>query len=162
MANRSGPARQNTDSAPLSRHLVAVSSALRRRVSDGLQARGHTLTPSVSQLVPNLPESGMGMSALAALVQQSIQRTGQLVQQLEEDGYVERIQDESDGRAKRVVYTRRGRKLLRDIAELQDEITREFRSVLGAGRFDALLEDLAELDVALNGEEVGLRVATGR
>ena len=104
----------------------------------------------------------MGIGALANRVGQSIQRTGQLVQQLESDGYVTRVPDENDGRAKRIVYTRRGRKLLRDIAELQNEITREFSKVLGPARFEGLRRDLAALDISLNGVDGGIRIAPGR
>ncbi len=147
--------------APVSRHLVAVSSAVRRRISDGLHARGHALSASVTHLVPNLPEEGLGISALAQRIQHSIQRTGQLVQQLEEDGYVERTPDPHDGRAKRVVYTARGIDLLRDIAALQDEITNELEGLLGEKRFSNLRRDLTALDVALNGTASGIRIASG-
>jgi DNA-binding MarR family transcriptional regulator len=146
----------------ISRHLVSVASAVRRAVSSALRGRGHDLTESVTHLVPNLPAEGLGMSALAERAGQSLQRTGQLVQQLEADGYVERIPDENDGRARRVVYTRRGQKLLQDIDALMEQVNADCRAVLGEVRFDQLLQDLAALDAALNGPDAGVRVVADR
>jgi DNA-binding MarR family transcriptional regulator len=148
----------NPISEHVSRHLVAVSSAVRLRISRGLERRGHALSPSVSQLIPNLPEAGTGVSSLARRVGQSIQRTGQLVAQLESDGYVTRVKDPDDGRAKLVIYTRRGKGLLRDIAKLQEEITAEFTKTLGVTRFRSLQRDLGELDLALNQGDSGVRI----
>lgn len=143
----------------VSRHLIAVSTALRARVTQSLLAKGHDLTPSVTELVPNLPPEGLGMSALAERAGVSVQRAGQLVAQLESDGYVERVADDSDGRARRVMYTRRGRKLLSDIDSALVEITDELTAVLGKARYERLVGDLAELDAALGGSERGLRIA---
>jgi DNA-binding MarR family transcriptional regulator len=145
----------------ISRHLVSVSSAVRTRVSNGLQQRGHRPSIAVTHLVPNLPADGLGMSALAERSGLSIQRAGQLVAQLEDDGYVQRVPDERDGRARRVVYTRRGRKLLADIDELLEEVRERFDTILGKRRAEQLLRDLADLDRELNGPDRGLRIAIG-
>ena len=146
------------DAAHMSRHLVGLSTAIRLRVREGLQAKGHDLTPSVTHLIPNLPVDGLGMSELAARVRQSLQRTGQLVQQLEEDGYVERVPDPSDGRAKRVVYTARGRALVADIDALMEETTARFAEVLGSKRFARWCRDLEWLDREINGDDGTVRV----
>jgi len=145
----------------ISRHLVSVSTAVRVHISAGLAERGHEPSVAVTHVVPNLPADGLGMSALAARAGMSLQRAGQLVQQLEEEGYVERVADENDGRARRVVYTRRGHKLLRDIDALLEETTERFVEVLGRARYDRLQRDLANLDRGLNGPDSGVRVVTG-
>lgn len=150
-----------TEVSHISRHLVSVSSAVRRQISEGLRQRGHQLTVSVTHLVPNLPADGLGMSALADRAGVSIQRAGQLVQQLEDDGYVMRLPDERDGRARRVVYTRRGNKLLRDIDALLDETAEHFTTILGKQRCRRFLGDLSELDRELTGRHGGVRVVTG-
>jgi len=143
---------------PITRHLVALSTSVRLGIREGLLRRGHHLTTSITYLVPNLPAEGLGMSDLATRVGLSLQRTGQLVQQLEEDGYIERVPDPSDGRAKRVVYTRRGTKLLRDIDVLTEEATQRFVDVLGKTRFKKLRAELALLDRKINGPEDAVRV----
>jgi DNA-binding MarR family transcriptional regulator len=109
-------------------------------------------------VIPNLPIQGLGMSELAGRLRLTLQRTGQLVQQLEDDGYLKRLPDDRDGRAKRVVYSKRGLRLVQDIDKLMEEVTREFVSILGARRFERLCEDLAELDEAVRGSDPALRI----
>jgi DNA-binding MarR family transcriptional regulator len=142
----------------ISRHLVLVSSAVRIRIANGLVARGHQLSVAVTHIVNNLPPDGLGMSALSHRAGLSLQRTGQLVAQLEEDGYVERVPDAEDGRARQVVYTRRGHRLLRDINELLRETNDLLAGIVGETRFEKFLEDLAKLDHALNADVEGVRV----
>ncbi len=137
----------------LLRHLIGVATAIRASVGQEIEARGHGLTPATSQLVVNLPIDGLGMSELAARLRLTLQRTGQLVTTLEESGYVERVGDDHDGRAKRVIYTRRGRKLLNDIDATDAAVTREIASVLGERRFARLQRDLEMLDHAFNGSD---------
>ncbi len=98
------------------------------------------------------------MSELADRLGLTLQRTGQLVQQLEDDGYLKRVPDELDGRAKRVVYAARGLSLLGDVDRVADEITAEFKAILGVRRFASLCTDLAVLDEALRGNELALRI----
>ena len=145
---------------PITRHLVGLSTAVRLAFREGLVERGHELTAATTHLVPNLPVEGLGMSALAKRSGLSLQRAGQLVAQLEDDGYVERVADERDGRARRVVFTRRGRKLLRDIGEITDETHARFADALGEPRFARLRRDLAELDAAIRGDDAGVHVAS--
>ncbi len=146
------------DANRLSRHLIGLSTAIRRRVSEGLLARGHDLNPSTTQVIPNLPSGGLGMSKLANRLHLTLQRTGQLVQQLEDTQYIKRVADDRDGRAKRVVYSKRGLDLLRDIDGLMLEITSEFGAILGSERFDRLCADLAALDEKINGADPALRI----
>ena len=132
--------------------------AVRRRVRDRLSERGYVLGPASTQVFPELPREGLGMSELATRMRITLQRTGQLVQQLEELGYLERIPDEHDGRAKRVVYSRKGRRLLDEIDETMDELSEELSAVVGKRRFDQMCGTLSELDRALNGEDAPLRL----
>ncbi len=150
------------DASQLSRHLIALATTIRVRVSDGLIERGHVLSPSTTQVIPNLPVAGLGMSELAARLRLTLQRTGQLVQRLEEDGYVERMPDESDGRAKRVVYTKRGEKLVADIDEILEELSEQFAAILGKRGFERLCRELTDLDHAVNGADAPLRVVGRR
>jgi len=142
----------------MSRHLIGLATAMRLHMRAGLVARGHDLRPSTAQVIPNLPPSGLRMSELAARLRLTLQRAGQLVAELEEVGYLERVPDPSDGRAKRVIYTRRGRTLIRDIDEITRETTEHFAGEIGNDRFQRLCELLAELDVAVNGLDAPVRV----
>lgn len=135
----------------MNRHLIALATTVRRQVSEALRERGYVLDSSSTQVLPNLPLEGLGMSALASRLRLTLQRTGQLVQRLEEDGFVERVPDEHDGRAKRVVYSKRGRRLVADIDEIEKEITEALAATIGKRRFAQFCSDLADLDHAVNG-----------
>ena len=150
------------DSHRMSRHLIGLSSAIRERVTAGLLERGHRLSPSSTHVVPNLPIQGLGMSELAERLRLTLQRTGQLVQQLEADGYVKRVLDAEDRRAKRVEYSKRGLRLVEDIDELMAEVFAEFGATLGSRRLARLCRDLAALDTAINGPEAPLRIPRAR
>ena len=142
----------------MSRHLIGLSTAMRMRMSTGLLERGHDLRPSTAQVIPNLPEEGLRMSELATRLRLTLQRTGQLVGELEEVGYVERIPDPTDGRARMVVFSPRGLELIHDIDEITLEITGEFAGHLGRERFETLCTLLSELDVSVNGADAPVRV----
>jgi DNA-binding MarR family transcriptional regulator len=142
----------------MSRHLIGLATAMRLRMRAGLVDRGHELRPSTAQVIPNLPAEGLRMSELAARLRLTLQRAGQLVAELEEVGYLERVPDPSDGRAKRVIFTRRGRTLIRDIDEITRATTEQFAGQIGRDRFRLLCELLEELDVAVNGIDAPVRV----
>jgi DNA-binding MarR family transcriptional regulator len=142
----------------MSRHLIGLSTAMRLRMSTGLLERGHDLRPSTAQVIPNLPVDGLRISDLAARLRLTLQRTGQLVGELEEVGYLERIPDPTDGRAKRVIFSSRGLDLIRDIEEITREITDAFAELLGETRFEDLCQLLSELDVKVNGADAPVRV----
>lgn len=157
-ATKKPPQGRHDPAVLVSRHLLGLATAMRGRVRDGLLERGHRLSTSSTQVIPNLPPEGLGMSELASRLRLSLQRTGQLVQQLEEDGYAERIPDERDGRAKRVVYSRRGRKLVEDINEITNEVNDELAEAVGKDRYERFTQDLADLDGIMNGVDAPLRL----
>ena len=144
------------DADRLARHLLALSTAIRDRISAGLVARGYALGPAATQVLPNLPLEGLGLSELASRLRLTLQRTGQLVQELEGEGYVARETDPADGRAKRVGYTRRGRALVADADAVMARVSSELAGRIGAARFRSLCAALAQLDTALNGPDAAL------
>lgn len=154
----SAPASPEAAIPQMSRHLIGLATAMRLRMRAGLVERGHDLRPSTAQVIPNLPPEGLRMSELAARLRLTLQRAGQLVAELEEVGYLERVPDPSDGRAKRVIFTRRGRSLIRDIDEITRATTEQFAGEIGSDRFQLLCELLEELDVAVNGIDAPVRV----
>ena len=154
----SAPAPPEAAIPQMSRHLIGLATAMRLRMRAGLVERGHDLRPSTAQVIPNLPPEGLRMSELAARLRLTLQRAGQLVAELEEVGYLERVPDPSDGRARRVIFTRRGRSLIRDIDEITRATTEQFAGEIGSDRFQLLCELLEELDVAVNGIDAPVRV----
>jgi DNA-binding MarR family transcriptional regulator len=143
----------STEVDELNRLILSLANTVRTRVREGLWARGHDLTPSHTHLIPNLPREGMRLSTLAQRLRLTLARTGQLVQELEGVGYVERVPDESDGRAKRVVYTRRGLGLIDDSDRIQHEVAEEYAEILGADPITRLRDLLERLDAGLQKRE---------
>jgi DNA-binding MarR family transcriptional regulator len=142
-----------SDEAPqdLVRELLGVALAVRKRVRLALIERGHDLQPSHTAVIPNLPLSGLRLTELADRLKVSVQRAGQLVQDLEDAGYLERAPDASDGRAKIVRYSGRGRRLMQDVAEVDAELWRDLSARFGA----TAVERLAETIGAIHREWVG-------
>ncbi len=102
--------------------------------------------PAHTALFPHVPlEGGIRLSELAAKVGITKQAVGQLVDDLEASGVVERAPDPDDARAKRVRWTPKGRKaLLAGLATLR-EVEDELRQAIGDRRWSALHDALGAL-----------------
>lgn len=135
------------------RHLIGAANAIRTEIGSEIVGLGHEYSPAASHLIVNLPPEGLGMSELADRLRLTPQRTGQLVQNLESFGYVERIPAPEDGRARRVVFTERGRELLADIDRIDERYTRILAERLGPDRFARLCEDAEFLDRAVRDDD---------
>jgi DNA-binding MarR family transcriptional regulator len=85
------------------------------------------------------------VSVLAQRAQMTKQGMAQLVQHLERHGYVTRVPDPADRRAKLVLPTDRGREVFRIAQELVPEIEDLVAGVIGAERSRALRDDLEAL-----------------
>ena len=112
--------------------------------------RGHPeIRPAHGNVMQFLDAEGTRVSVLAGRAQMTKQSMAELVAHLEELGYVERVPDPGDRRAKLVRATARGRQLYpiaRDVvAELEAEWTRR----LGKAKMGQLRGLLEELNSAL-------------
>jgi DNA-binding MarR family transcriptional regulator len=76
----------------------------------------------------------------------------ELVAHLERHGYVERVADPGDRRAKLVRATARGREVYAIAREVIAEIEREWTALLGARNMRRLRELLQQLNEELAGE----------
>jgi DNA-binding MarR family transcriptional regulator len=90
------------------------------------RAGAPALRPSHTTLFPHIDLEGTRLTTLAVRLGITKQGVGQLVQDLERLGVVERTPDPSDGRAKLVRFTARGRRGLMHglgvLRELEDEL----------------------------------------
>lgn len=103
-----------------------------RRARATLRARGHVgLQPSHQVVFASLGGSGARLTALAARAGMTKQAMGQLVDDLESLGYVERVPDPADGRAKIVRLTTEGRAFLDDAADVVSAIWSDYAALLG-------------------------------
>ena len=126
--------------------LQQLARDFERRTRTSLQARGHTeLLPSHQVVFAGLGRSGTRLTVLAHNAGMTKQAMGQIVDDLEQLGYVERTPDPDDGRAKIVRFTEAGLDFVCDAAEVLDEIWREYSALLGSQELDQLQDTLHKL-----------------
>jgi DNA-binding MarR family transcriptional regulator len=90
----------------------------------------------------NIDPEGTRLTELAARARMTKQSVGEVTSDLEQRGYVERVPDPSDGRAKIIRLTERGRAAQALGVGLIDEIEQEWAERFGAERVTALREAL--------------------
>jgi DNA-binding MarR family transcriptional regulator len=111
--------------------------------SVALAERGHgALRPSHGAVFQYLDDTGTTVSVLAERAQMTKQAMAELVQHLETHGYVVRVPDPTDRRAKLVQPTERGLEVFAIAQELVPELEDQIRQVIGADRVQALWNDL--------------------
>src|ERR671925_683342 len=120
------------------------NEVLHRRFAE----RGHPeIRPAHGNVMQFLDADGTRVSVLAQRAQITKQSMAELVEHLERLGYVERVPDPNDRRAKLVRATARGNELYAIAREVVAELEAEWTKRLGKtkmGRLRALLEELNE------------------
>ena len=118
-----------------------------RAVERGFAAAGH---PAIRQ--PHLPileyidrEHGSRTSHLAKHANITAQAMGELVDHLATHGYVERVPDPSDGRARLVRLTDRGHEVYVLAVRLVTDLEARWAAALGERKMDQLKRLLADL-----------------
>ena len=86
----------------------------------------HDIRPSDSRVFENLDPAGTRLSDLAFRAQMTHQSMSELVSGLESRGYVTRVPDPADRRARIVCLTERGQKLMRIALDALSEIETEW------------------------------------
>jgi DNA-binding MarR family transcriptional regulator len=102
---------------------------------------------------------GTRLRDLAARANMTPPAMAELVDDLQSAGYLERVPDPSDGRAKLVRPTRAGRRILAGALRAVEDIEREYADRLGRERFEELVQALEELALVNPGER---RQTSGR
>ncbi len=102
-----------------------------------------------------LDEGGTRVSELARRAQITKQSMAELVAHLERHGYVERVPDPADRRAKLVRATGRGREVYAIARDAIAELEREWTGILGKGKMRDLSSLLAELNDGLQQQRSG-------
>ena len=124
--------------------------AMNARLLERLAERGHPEVRSAhGNVFQFLDDDGTRVSLLAERAQVSKQAMAQLVAHLEAHGYVERVADPGDGRAKLVRATDRGREVYALARELVAEVEAQLTERMGEAKLRRLRSLLAELDAAL-------------
>jgi DNA-binding MarR family transcriptional regulator len=97
-----------------------------------------------------LDEDGTQVSELARRAQMTKQSMAELVAHLEHHGYVERVPDPADRRAKLVRATPRGRDVYKIARDEIEEIEHDWAALIGTRKMRQLRELLTELNDALS------------
>jgi DNA-binding MarR family transcriptional regulator len=119
--------------------------AMETAVLDELRRHGHQLTVSQARVFQRISAQGSRPGDLAEAAQLSKQTLGSILDQLERAGYVARVPDPTDGRARLVTITERGRELVELSLPVVRRMERAWTRHLGPERSRQLREALTEL-----------------
>ena len=97
------------------------------------------------QIFGNVGIDGIRLTELAARAQLSVAAASELVDDLQRLGYLQRRPDPSDGRAKLIYPTRRGRRALDAAGDRVAEIEQHWADIVGRPAFDAAMQTLHRL-----------------
>jgi DNA-binding MarR family transcriptional regulator len=128
--------------------LGAFSEELTRRVAE---TRFSDIRITHGCVFGNIDPEGTRLTDLAERAFMTKQSVGEVVSDLEQRGYVERVPDPSDGRAKIIRLTGRGQEAMAVGRKLIDEIEQEWAERFGAEQVAALRDALE----AITAERLG-------
>jgi DNA-binding MarR family transcriptional regulator len=124
---------------------IAARSAA-NRIFEAVQQGGFDdVTIAQSRLMMGVDPGGTRLSVLAERAQIAKQTATALVDRLERAGYVERVPDPTDGRARLVRLTARAEAAIPRARAEEDRIEQEWRARLGPKRMQQLRDALTEL-----------------
>lgn len=143
--------RNSSYQANFPRHLMAVARHLQSTLMHALiEQHGHrALKLHFGSFMTLIGHEGARITDLAEQLSISKQAVNQTINQIEDAGYVQRLPDPSDGRAKLVVLTAAGEQLLRQGAALIEGIEAEFSALIGEKGVQRLSANLAALYTVL-------------
>jgi DNA-binding MarR family transcriptional regulator len=126
--------------------LFVANRALEQRAFDAVVAAGITdITLAQARVAARISPDGSRVSDLAEQARVTKQSAAFLVEQLEKAGYVERVPDPTDGRARLVRLTARARRVAQAAdAEVQRVLT-EWADRVGEERLRQMHETLRDL-----------------
>jgi DNA-binding MarR family transcriptional regulator len=141
------------------------TSALLRTAYNALAARVYASVVSGTEFDDHRPshgnvmeqlelEDGLRLTDIAARAGITAQSAGELVDDLESKGYLERRPDPVDRRAKRIYLTERGRKSTRRGKRAQAEVENSLAELLGEQRY-RLLRGILEEIIAAEAQDDG-------
>lgn len=110
-----------------------------------LKAEGHDLPLNQARVFQRIAPGGSRLAGLAAAAQLPKQTVGSIINRLEGAGYVKRVRDPEDARARLVTITPLGRQLVEISLPVVRETEAMWRTHLGPARARQLKEALLAL-----------------
>ncbi len=130
--------------------------ALNDLVLDRLAEHGHAMVrPGHGAVFQYLDDTGTTVNRLAERANMTKQAMAELVAHLEKHGYVVRVPDPTDRRAKLVLPTERGREVIEIAQGLVPELEQWVSMLIGAERAGALRADLEAIQNAARDRAAG-------
>jgi DNA-binding MarR family transcriptional regulator len=114
--------------------LALTHIMLSRQVSEGVARAGHPIKPSHSAVFGQMSDNGARLTDLARGANMTPQAMGELVDELEELGYLARTSDPTDRRAKLIMLTELGRECVAAGIDSIGDIERHITDALGVRR----------------------------
>ncbi|MFI6216673.1 MarR family winged helix-turn-helix transcriptional regulator [Nocardia brasiliensis] len=126
--------------------MMIAYRSMENRVFAALAASGYgDLTVAQGRIVAQIGAEGTRLTELAERAQVTKQTAGFLVDQLERAGYVERVADPSDGRARLVRLTARGTAGATYANSVAEQVQTEWAEELGAASMRQLRRTMTRL-----------------
>lgn len=136
----------------IGKHLTDIAKDFQKRALAKFIEHGHAgLQPAHTAVIANLGLEGSRLTDLARRASMTKQGMGQLVDEVQRLGYVERMPDPTDSRAKIVRFSERGRRLVSHGVEIGDQIQSEYARLIGGKRLRLLRDTLEDLNQGLRG-----------
>ncbi len=134
----------------VARRLDNVAGAYHLRLRDKLLEQGYKgLKLSFSTVMSNMSFGGTRLVDIAEINGMTKQAIGQIANEIEELGYIKRVPDPHDGRAKNLVFTDLGAQLIQDSIVAVEEVKQEFSQLIGEQKIDQLESLITELEIAI-------------
>jgi DNA-binding MarR family transcriptional regulator len=131
---------------PLPGLLTIAAESIREELYARLREAGYPeLRPAHSCVFGTIGRDGDRLTSLAERASMTKQAVGEVASELESIGYVERVPDPSDGRAKIIRLTERGREAYELGFGFFDEIRDRWADRYGAERVDGMIELLRDI-----------------
>jgi len=142
-----------TESEELPIGMIAqqLQRAFEAECFERLAAAGFTgLRMRHSVLLDALGPEGSRITTLAAQLGMTKQAMGEMIDDLESNGYLERSADPADRRARIIRFTTKGQEALAMSFQIIPAIEREYAELIGAARYAQAKRAMAELVDALH------------
>lgn len=131
---------------PIGQLLVRTLRGFRVDLYRSAQVAGYgDIREAHLQVFGSIDWAGTRLTELAARSNMTRPAMAELVDELQQAGYLDRRPDPSDGRAKLIRPTRKGRRVLAQALRAVEDIEHGYAEVVGPERFDALVSTLQAL-----------------
>ncbi len=96
-------------------------------------------------LLEGLPREGARVTTLASQTGMTKQAMGELIDEIEANGYIERQNDPADRREQLIVFTGKGQRAYEEAFAVLGEMERDYAATVGGSRYSETRSALEEL-----------------